>query len=282
MTIGSEFAEVLYSEIKDRLYSWAKPYLAVVQVGADPASTVYIKFKRRACEKLGFGFEHYNLDGNTTTEQLIKQIDVLNKSEVVTGVIVQLPLPEHIDTDIILNTVDPSKDVDCFHRDNVGRLYLGKDHIRFAPATAYGVYRFLKHHGVETQGKCCVVVGKSNIVGKPMQLLMAEEDDCACTTISCDKHTEDLSKYIRMADIIIVAAGKHHLINNPDDIKEGTVIVDVGINRVEVDGKKVLQGDVDYDRVKHKCSLITPVPGGVGPITVATLMYNLARPYMGD
>lgn len=282
MSIGSEFAKIIYDEIRNKINSNQKPTLTVVQVGDDQASSVYIKHKRLACEKLDFGFEHHVFDKNITTSKLINKIDTLNKNINVTGIIVQLPLPQHIDKYLILNSVDVKKDVDCLHEINIGKLCLGYDHALFIPATAYGIYRLIKHYHIETKGKCCVIVGKSEIVGKPTQLLMSNEMGASSTTIHCDKNTINISQYIKMADILIVATGKHHLINNPDDIKEGCVVIDVGIHRVNVNGKNMLQGDVDYHKIKDKCSLITPVPGGIGPITVACLMYNVAKPFMKD
>ena len=279
LPIGRQFANVLYSEIDEKLSlstdNSIRPTLAIVQVGDDDASNIYVKYKRLACKKLGFGFHHFRFPDSISNDELIQRVSNINKDPLITGCIVQLPLPDHINKYGILNAVDPNKDVDGFNFTNIGKLYLGTEHISYAPATAYGIYLFLKHHNVETKGKCCVIIGKSTIVGKPLQLLLSDEDDSAMTTILCDKYTENLHKYTKMADVLIVAANKHHLIDDADKVKEGAVVIDVGIHRI---GRKV-EGDVNYDVVKDKCSLITPVPGGVGPITVACLMYNLAKPF---
>ena len=287
-SIGQVVAEQIYDEIKAKMENTSikktvKPYLAVVHVGDDQASEVYIKFKKRACEKLGFGFKCFKYPSTIKTEKLVKHIMNINIDPTITGCIVQLPLPDHIDTYKILDCVDPQKDVDCFHTQNTGKLYLGLKHAQFIPATAYGIYYLLKSQNIKTKGKCIVIIGKSNIVGKPLQILLSDEETLAGTTIFCDKYTENVKRYTQMADILVVAAGKHHLIKDPDFIKDGCVVIDVGIHRVKVkvDGKFKfrLQGDVDYEALKDKCLLITPVPGGVGPLTVASLMHNVAKPF---
>jgi len=277
--IGNIVADEIYAKIKRQISSQSldpsSVKLAVVQVGNDQASNIYIKFKRRACEKLGFGFSLFKLEDKCTTEEVLKIIDSINTDKNITGCIVQLPVPLHVDKYKILNAVNPLKDVDCFHIDNISRLYFGYESSRFIPATVFGIYYLMKHCNVETKGKTCVIIGKSNIVGKPLQMLLSDELDMACTTIHCDKYTENLFELTRLADIIIIAAGVHHLINSPDVIKENATIIDVGIHRVKVGDKFRVQGDVNYEALKDKCKLITPVPGGVGPVTVAGLMHNL-------
>ena len=283
-TICHDVADHIYKSMEEKLLCVNKnelPSLAIVQVGNDEASNIYIKYKKKACEKYGFKFFHYKFDKTITTEILVIEINKINNNPEITGCIVQLPLPEHINKFTILNTVDPKKDVDCFHIENIGKLYLGIKDTKFIPATVFGIYQFIKYFKIDTKGKICVIIGKSNIVGKPLQLLLSDEFDLACTTILCDKYTDKLDELTKMADILIVAAGKHHLINNSKNIKKDCVIIDVGIHRIEkiINGNKktFIQGDVDYENVKHMCSLITPVPGGIGPITVASLMYNLVN-----
>jgi len=276
MKIGNIIANKIYDDIR-QLPIKRLPHLAIVQVGDDPASTIYIKYKRRACDKLGYKFTLFKYDDTISTDKLAQEIDKINKNSEITGCIIQLPLPLHINKFKILNVVDPRKDVDGFHIENVGRLALGIHDTTFVPATVLGIYKFIKYHNLKTKGKCCVIIGKSRIVGRPLQMLLSDEFDCAYTTILCDKYTENLDQITKMADILIVAAGVHHLINNPKYIKQDAVVIDVGIHRVKINNKFKVQGDVDYNKIKEKCKLITPVPGGVGPITVAALMLNLSE-----
>lgn len=277
--IGNLCANQIYDYVKSNLISNGKtPHLAVVQVGNDPASSVYIKYKRRACVNMGFEFTHVHLPQEIVTCDLQEKIQSLNDTDAITGIIVQLPLPAHVDKFKILDTVVPHKDVDCFHTDNIGKMTVGSP--GFVPATPMGIIYFLKNQNIETTGKCCVIIGKSSIVGRPLQTLLSNECTFKATTILCDKYTENIFQYTKMADILIVAAGKHHLINSADDIKQNAVVIDVGIHKVVVDGKTKLQGDVNYKALVDKCSVITPVPGGIGPITVACLMYNLAKPFL--
>ncbi len=280
--IGNIVADKIYNNIQEMISGYdSRPQikLAVVQVGDDSASNIYIKYKRKACIKLGFGFSLFKLDDKSTTDEVLETIKEINDSEEISGCIIQLPLPIQINKHDVLNAVDPRKDVDCFHIENISRLYFGYDSARFVPATVYGIYALMRHFNVDTKGKTCVIIGKSNIVGKPLQMLLSDEMDMACTTIHCDKYTENLRELTKIADIIIVAAGVHHLIDSPDMIKKGATIIDVGIHRIKVGDKFSVQGDVNYDAVKDKCSLITPVPGGVGPVTVAALMFNLVKAY---
>ncbi|WP_035766160.1 bifunctional methylenetetrahydrofolate dehydrogenase/methenyltetrahydrofolate cyclohydrolase FolD [Butyrivibrio sp. NC2002] len=242
------------------------PCLAVILVGEDPASQVYVRNKEKACEKIGYKSMAYKLPASTSTDELLELIDKLNKDKEVHGILVQLPLPSHIDEKKVLNFIDPSKDVDGFHPMNVGALCIGEE--GFVSCTPAGIIELLKRSGVEIAGKECVIIGRSNIVGKPMALLMLREN--ATVTVTHSK-TKDLPGVCKRADIVIAAIGKAKAIT-ADYIKEGAVVIDVGINRNEETGK--LCGDVDYENVAPKCSYITPVPGGVGPMTIAMLMKN--------
>lgn len=239
--------------------------LAVIQVGNDPASTVYVGNKKKACEYIGIKSLSYELPVETTEEELLKLVEELNGKESVHGILVQLPLPSHIDEDKVIETISPKKDVDGFHPQSVGALSIGQP--GFVSCTPAGIIQLLKRSGVEMDGKECVIVGRSNIVGKPMAMLMLREN---ATVTICHSHTKDLKEITKRADILIVAIGKPKFIT-ADYVKEGAVVIDVGIHRQE--GKK-LCGDVDFDSVEPTASLITPVPGGVGPMTIAMLMKN--------
>jgi methylenetetrahydrofolate dehydrogenase (NADP+)/methenyltetrahydrofolate cyclohydrolase len=239
--------------------------LAVVLVGADPASQVYVRNKKRACEYVGITSLSYELPEDTTEEELLALIQELNAREDVNGILVQLPLPAHLDEDKVTRAIDPRKDVDGFHPQNVGALSIGLP--GFVSCTPAGIIQLLKRSGIDIAGKHCVIVGRSNIVGKPMALLMLREN--ATVTITHSK-TVNLPAVTREADILIVAIGKNRFIT-ADYVKEGAVVIDVGMHR---DENNKLSGDVDYASVEPKCSAITPVPGGVGPMTIAMLMYN--------
>ena len=242
-----------------------KPGLAVIIVGDDPASRVYVNGKKKDCEECGFYSEEYALQGNTTMDELLELIGVLNEREDIDGILVQLPLPKHLNEQEVLRTIRPDKDVDCFHPYNVGKLMIGG--AGFLPCTPAGVMRMLKEYNVEVAGKHCVVVGRSNIVGKPQAMLMLREH---ATVTICHSRTPDLAEQCRKADILVAAVGKVGLITG-DMVKDGAVVIDVAMNRNE-QGK--LCGDVVYDEVAPKCTHITPVPGGVGPMTRAMLMEN--------
>lgn len=239
--------------------------LAVIQVGDDPASTVYVGNKKKACEYIGIKSLSYELPEKTTEEELLSLVEELNQKESVNGILVQLPLPSHIDEDKVIETISPKKDVDGFHPQSVGALSIGQP--GFVSCTPAGIIQLLKRSGVEIDGKECVIVGRSNIVGKPMAMLMLREN---ATVTICHSHTKDLKEVTKRADILIVAIGKPQFIT-ADYVKEDAVVIDVGIHRQE--GKK-LCGDVDFDSVEPVASLITPVPGGVGPMTIAMLMNN--------
>lgn len=239
--------------------------LAVIQVGNDPASSVYVRNKKLACEYIGIQSLSYELPEETSEEELVGLVQKLNEDPAVNGILVQLPVPEHINADKIIQTISPDKDVDGFHPQNVGKLVIGER--GFVSCTPAGIIQLLKRSGIEIAGKHCVVIGRSNIVGKPMALLMLREN--ATVTVAHSK-THNLKEICQNADILIVAIGKPQFIT-ADYVKDGAVVIDVGIHR---DENNKLCGDVKYDEVAPKASAITPVPGGVGPMTIAMLMHN--------
>ncbi len=239
--------------------------LAVIQVGNDPASSVYVNNKKKACEYIGIESLSYELPEDTAEEELLKLIGELNENSRVSGILVQLPLPKHINEDKVLLSISPKKDVDGFHPVNVGNLSIGRP--GFVSCTPAGVIQLLKRSGIEIQGRECVVLGRSNIVGKPMAMLLLRENG---TVTVCHSRTKDLKEITRRADILVVAIGRPKFIDE-SYVKEGAVVIDVGIHR---DENNKLCGDVDFDRVAPHCSAITPVPGGVGPMTIAMLMAN--------
>lgn len=268
---GKLISAQVKDEIKDKTAKLiaekgVTPCLAVILVGEDPASQVYVRNKKRACEYVGFKSLSYELPADTTQEKLLSVVAELNERDDVHGILVQMPLPKQIDEKAVIDAISPDKDVDGFHPMNVGALCIGEE--GFVSCTPAGVIQLLKRSGAEISGKECVIVGRSNIVGKPMALLMLREN--ATVTIAHSK-TKDLKEVCKRADIVIAAIGKPKAIT-ADYIKEGAVVIDVGINRDENTGK--LCGDVDYENVAPKCSMITPVPGGVGPMTIAMLMNN--------
>ena len=244
------------------------PGLAVVIVGTDPASQVYVRNKRRACEEVGFYSEAYELPEETTQEELEALVERLNGDQKIHGILVQLPLPKHLDEEKILLKISPDKDVDAFHPYNVGRIMIGN--YDFLPCTPAGVMELIHRSGVSVGGKECVVVGRSNIVGKPMAMLLLHDNG---TVTVCHSRTKDLAEVTRRADILIASIGKPKFFT-ADMVKPGAVVIDVGINRLP-DGK--LCGDVDYESVEPIASYITPVPGGVGPMTITMLMQNTLR-----
>lgn len=241
------------------------PGLAVILVGDDPASQVYVRNKERACEEVGFYSEKYTLPENTTQEELNALVDKLNARKEISGILCQLPLPKHLDDKAVINRIDPKKDVDAFHPENVGAIMIGDYH--FLPCTPAGVMELIHSTGVEITGKKAVVIGRSNIVGKPMAMLLLHENATVEITHSKTKNLADIT---RTANILVAAIGKAGFVT-ADMVKEGAVVIDVGMNR-NAEGK--LCGDVDFDEVSKKCSYITPVPGGVGPMTISMLMQN--------
>ena len=270
MTIdGKAISQRIKDELKEQAAALKKQgikiTLAVIQVGNDPASTVYVRNKKKGCEYIGIESLSYELPEETTQQELLSLIGELNRKEDVSGILVQLPLPAHIDEDKVIRAIDPKKDVDGFHPQSVGALCIGQP--GFVSCTPAGIIQLLKRSSIEIAGKECVVLGRSNIVGTPMAVLMLREN--ATVTIAHSR-TRDLKEVTKRADILIAAVGKPKMIT-ADYVKEGAVVIDVGINRDE-NGK--LCGDVDFESVEPLCSAITPVPGGVGPMTIAMLLNN--------
>lgn len=279
---GSEVSAEIYKEIEQRIEALKSkgltPGLAVVLVGEDPASQTYVRMKGKKCEELGMKSVTITLPADTSEEELLKKVDELNKDPTIHGFLVQLPLPKHINEDKIINAIDPKKDVDCFHPENVGHMLIG-DPV-FLPATPAGVQQMLIRSGIETAGKHVVVVGRSNIVGKPMAALMMQRGLGADSTVTVvHSRTKDLPSITRQADILVVAIGKPRFVT-ADMVKEGAVVIDVGTNRIDdpthPKGSRLV-GDVDFENVKDKTSAITPVPGGVGPMTICMLMANALK-----
>lgn len=263
--ISKEIKDELKQEVGRLKEEGKQICLAVVQVGNDPASSVYVNNKKKACAYIGIESESYELEETTTESELLELIDTLNKKESVSGILVQLPLPGQIDEDKVIRAISPEKDVDGFHPVSVGKLWIGEK--GFLSCTPAGIIQLLKRSGIMLEGKECVIVGRSNIVGKPMAALLLREN--ATVTIAHSR-TKDLKEITRRADVLIVAVGKAQMID-ADYIKEGAVVIDVGMHRKD-DGK--LCGDVAFESVSKKASAITPVPGGVGPMTIAMLMNN--------
>ena len=244
------------------------PGLAVVIVGDDPASRVYVNNKKKACEAVGFKSEEYALPAETSQEELLELVNTLNGKKDINGILVQLPLPKHLDDKSVIAAISSEKDVDAFHAVNVGKIMLGE--YDFLPCTPAGVMEMLHQYEIPVEGKQCVVIGRSNIVGKPMGMLLLHENG---TVTICHSRTKNLKEVCQRADILVAAVGRAKFVT-ADMVKDGAVVIDVGMNRDE-NGK--LCGDVDFENVKDKCSYITPVPGGVGPMTIATLMKNTIK-----
>ncbi len=268
---GKAISAAIRAEIKEETAAFVKekgyaPGLAVIIVGSDPASQVYVRNKHRACEEVGFYSQGYELPADTDEATLLALIDRLNRDDRIHGILVQLPLPRHLDAEKILLAIDPAKDVDAFHPFNVGRILIGK--YSFLPCTPAGVMELLSRSGVTIDGKECVVVGRSNIVGKPQAVLLLEANG---TVTVCHSHTKNLKEVCRRADILVAAIGKPEFFD-ASYVKEGAVVIDVGMNRRPSDGK--LCGDVDFASVEPIASAITPVPGGVGPMTITMLLKN--------
>jgi methylenetetrahydrofolate dehydrogenase (NADP+)/methenyltetrahydrofolate cyclohydrolase len=275
---AKEIKGELKREIEELNANGITPGLATVLVGEDPASKVYVRMKHRACAELGIQSENINLPGNISQEELLDTVSRLNEDERFSGILVQLPLPSHVDESEVLKRVDPMKDVDCFHPFNLGLLYLGVP--VFQPCTPSGVVELLVRYGHEPEGKHAVIVGRSNIVGKPLAVMLMQKAKGANATVTvCHSRTKSLTEHCARADILIVAIGKPRLITG-DMVKEGAVVIDVGVNRVDDPTAKRgyrLVGDVDFDDLLDKVQAITPVPGGVGPMTIAMLMRNTVK-----
>ncbi len=263
--ISTEIKEELKEKVAELKKNGTVPCLAVIQVGTDPASSVYVNNKKKACAFVGMESLSYELEETVTEEELLALVQELNENEKVNGILVQLPLPAHICEDAVIQAISPEKDVDGFHPESVGNMCIGRK--CFLPCTPAGVIELLKRSGIEIEGKECVVVGRSNIVGKPMALLLLRENGTVTITHS---KTKELKEITRRADILVAAIGKPKFIT-AEYVKEGAVVVDVGIHRNE---QNKLCGDVDFENVFEKVSAITPVPGGVGPMTIAMLMNN--------
>ena len=279
---GAEVAAQIREELKKEVAGLkAKhnvvPGLATVLVGADPASQVYVGAKEKTCQELGIYSERHDLPEKTTQQELIALVQKLNKDPKINGILVQLPLPKHLNEEEVLYALDPRKDVDGFHPVNVGKLMIGEPD--YVPCTPAGIQQLLIRSGTKIDGAEVVVVGRSNIVGKPIANILLQKRPGANATVTiCHTGTRDLAFHTRRADILIVAAGKPKAVT-ADMVKEGVVVIDVGVNEIgkTADGKRILAGDVDFDTVKEKAKAITPVPGGVGPMTITMLMLNTVR-----
>lgn len=273
---GKELAKDLREEMKQEVTALKDegitPHLTVVLVGDNPASKSYVSGKKKACEETGISSEIITMPATASEEELLEVIDKLNADDAVHGILVQLPLPEQIDEDRVIEAITPAKDVDGFHPINIGRMMTGKD--TFLPCTPYGIVRMLKSRNIQIEGKHVVVLGRSNIVGKPVGQLLLNEN---ATVTYCHSRTPDLAAFTKDADILVVAIGKAHVIG-AEHIKEGAVVIDVGVNRIE-DGS--LTGDVDFEAAKEKASYITPVPQGVGPMTITMLLENTIKSAKG-
>lgn len=280
---GKETAQSIKDTLKIEVAQKASrgnpvPHLVAILVGKNGASETYVASKVKACQEVGFKSTLMRLEEETSSFKLLDLIEELNSDPDVDGILVQLPLPSHISSENVINAIDPHKDVDGFHPNNVGKLVLGQP--TFIPATPYGIMLLLEHYKIETSGKNAVVIGRSNIVGRPMSILLSAPGNGGnCTVTICHSHTKNLKEICSQADIIVAALGKASFVK-ADMVKEGAVVIDVGITRTPDASKKSgykISGDVDFENVAPKCSFITPVPGGVGPMTIAALMKNTFR-----
>ena len=278
---GNEVGDAIRSELDGCVDTLAdagvRPGLATVLMTTDGASETYVSMKQKACDEIGIEGIHEEIDPDAPAERLFDKIDELNEDPDVHGILVQMPVPDHVDKWTVLNRIDPIKDVDGFHPQNVGSLVAG--HARYKPCTPHGVQKLLEYEGIDTEGKDAVVVGRSDIVGKPMaNLLIQKAPGGNATTTICHSRTDDLGEKTRQADLVIAAAGYPELVDG-SMISEGTVVIDVGVNRVEADNEKgyELVGDVEFESAKEKAGHITPVPGGVGPMTITMLLYNTVK-----
>lgn len=268
--VSQEILQKLSHEVEHMKSRHIHPKLAVILVGQDPASLSYIKQKQKACITTGIEWEQHDFEEDTTTSDIISLIEKLNADPLVHGILVQLPLPNHIYTPNVIKAISPMKDVDGFTAYNLGKMFLSKDFEDLAPCTPMGVIHLLNYYEIPIEGREVVVVGHSNIVGKPLSVMLLNRN---ATVTTCHVHTKDLAEHTRKADILCVGVGKSNLIK-ADMVKQGAVVIDIGVNRME-NGK--LQGDTDFDNIEKKAAYITPVPGGVGPMTVACLMENTVK-----
>jgi methylenetetrahydrofolate dehydrogenase (NADP+)/methenyltetrahydrofolate cyclohydrolase len=277
--LSNQIKEEIKSDVEAMIASGMKrPHLAAVLIGDDPASHAYVRGKVRSCEQVGFESTLINHDADITEEALLQIVDDLNKNPEIDGFIVQLPLPKHIDESKVTLAVDPRKDVDGFHPVNIGRMTLGLP--AYLPATPFGIMQMLDRYNIEVSGKTCVVLGRSNIVGTPISILLSRKANPGnATVVICHSRTKNIKELTRNADILVVAMGRPNFVTE-DMVKDGAVIIDVGINRVDDVTRKRgyrLVGDVDFENVAPKCSYITPVPGGVGPMTITSLLMNTLK-----
>ena len=274
--LSAKIKEELAEKTAERVAKGKKaPHLAAILVGDDPASETYVNSKIKSCHEIGYGSSLFRYDNTLSELELLNKIIEVNNNPEIDGLIVQLPLPGHIDVSKVIDTIDPRKDVDGFHPVNIGKMVKGIPSL--LPATPFGITKLLQYYAVPTAGKHCVVIGRSQIVGTPVSILMSRDAPYGNATVTlCHSHTKNLADFTRQADILITAVGRPGTIT-PDMVKEGVAIIDVGTTRVADPSRKSgfrLRGDVDFDNVKDKCSFITPVPGGVGPMTIASLLLN--------
>lgn len=275
--VSQQIREQIEKSVQELKTNNIKPGLVVVLVGDDPASTIYVRNKEKSAQKLGMYSETIRLEASTSQDDLLGLINKLNADDKYNGILVQLPLPKHIDEELILKSINPKKDVDCFHPENVGRLVIGKPYL--LPCTPAGIIEMLKTYKISTAGKHVVIAGRSNIVGKPMANILMQKQEFANATVTVvHSQTQNIEEYFKKADIIIAAMGNPQFIK-ADMIKDGAAIIDVGMNRIPADNEKgyKLVGDVDFEELLPKVSKITPVPGGVGPMTITMLLYNTVQ-----
>ena len=266
--VSKKIKDELNIEVEQLKQKGINPKLAVIMVGNNKASEVYVRNKSKACQNTGIEFEEFLFDENISMEELLETIDKLNNDDSINGILLQSPIPKHLDELKAFNRIAPEKDVDGFNPVNVGNLSIGRD--CFISCTPYGIVKLLEHYNIEIEGKNAVIIGRSNIVGKPMMQCLLEKN---ATVTVCHSRTKNLEEYTKKADILVAAIGKSRFVTE-NMVKENAVVIDVGINRMDV-GK--ICGDVDFENVKEKVSYITPVPGGVGPMTIAMLLYNLVK-----
>jgi len=278
---GTEISQKIMAELGQKVAnlksSGITPSLAVILVGDDPASRIYVANKEKACGQIGINSVQINLPNTVNLQQLISEVKRLNEDRSIHGILVQLPLPSHLDEDKVIEAIDPAKDVDCFHPMNVGLLIAGRPF--FLPCTPHGIYQILLHAGIKLEGKHVVILGRSNIVGRPLSILLSLKEMGNATVTLCHSRSGDIAHYTKQADIVVAAMGKPELLRG-DMIKEGAIVIDVGINRIpDANAKKGyrLVGDCHFDSVAEKASAITPVPGGVGPMTVVMLLHNTIK-----
>mgnify|MGYP000275662673 CR=1 FL=1 len=273
--VSENIKNELKKEVNNLLSYSLNPKFAIICVGNNEESLTYVKNKVKTANSVGINVEVINLSENTSEEKIIEKIEILNKDKTIHGIIVQMPLPPHLNEKKITCIIDPKKDIDCFHPYNIGKLVLGD--YNFIPATPLGIIELIKYYNIETEGKNVTVIGRSNIVGRPISILLSQKNSFGnANVVILHSRSNNLSFFTLISDIIIVAVGKPKFLT-ADMIKNDSVIIDVGINYIDVDGKRKLVGDVDFENVKNKVKMITPVPGGVGPMTVVCLLKNLIK-----